>query len=104
MTVNVDDATIGTGVEDSKTFTLNITDVNEPPSITSNGSGPAASINVVENSTAVTTVTASDPDAGANQTYSIIGGTDQAFFTINSVTGALAFRQRGLEAVAEPAE
>ena len=48
--------------------------VNAAPSITSNGAGISAAINIVENSTAVTTVTATDPDAGAMRTYSIIGG------------------------------
>ena len=35
-------------------------------------------MSVAENSTAVTTVTATDPDAGATLTYSIIGGADAA--------------------------
>ena len=42
-----------------------------------------------ENTTAVTTVTATDPDAGATLTYSIIGGADAAKFTINAATGVL---------------
>ena len=41
--------------------------------------------------TAVTTVTATDPDAGATLTYSIIGGADAAKFTINATTGVLTF-------------
>ena len=31
------------------------------------------------------------PDAGATQTYSIVGGADAAKFTINASTGALSF-------------
>ena len=50
-----------------------------------------ASVNVAENATAVTTVTATDPDAGATLTYSIVGGADAAKFTINATTGALSF-------------
>ena len=46
---------------------------------------------VAENATAVTTVTATDPDAGATLTYSIIGGADAAKFTINATTGVLSF-------------
>ncbi len=56
---------------------------NTAPVITS-----AASFTINENTTAVTTVTATDDGL---LTYSIIGGADQALFTINSVTGALAF-------------
>ena len=40
---------------------------------------------------AVTTVTASDPDAGTTFTYSISGGADKDLFTIDSGTGALSF-------------
>jgi Ca2+-binding RTX toxin-like protein len=61
------------------------------PSITSNGAGSAAAVNIVENTTAVTTVTASNPDAGAVLAYSIIGGADAAKFTINATTGVLGF-------------
>ncbi len=64
---------------------------NTAPSITSNGAGISAAINVVENSTAVTTVVATDANAGAVLTYSIIGGADAAKFTINATTGVLAF-------------
>ncbi|QCI79622.1 hypothetical protein E6W36_08955 [Hankyongella ginsenosidimutans] len=67
--------------------------VGAPPVITSNGGGDAASISVVENTFAVTTVTATDADAGTVLTYSIAGGADAARFTINATTGALAFAQ-----------
>src|SRR6185312_1840802 len=40
--------------------------------------------------TAVTTVTATDPDAGATVTFSLAGA-DASKFTINPTTGALAF-------------
>ena len=61
------------------------------PTITSNGAAATASVNVAENSTAVTIVTATDADAGTTLTYSIAGGADAARFTINSTTGALSF-------------
>ena len=64
---------------------------NAAPAITSNSGGVTASINVAENTTAVTTVTATDADAGATLAYSISGGADAAKFTINSSTGALSF-------------
>jgi len=65
---------------------------NTPPVITSDGVGGTAAINVAENMTAVTTVTATDADLPAQTlTYSISGGADAARFTINSATGVLSF-------------
>jgi Ca2+-binding RTX toxin-like protein len=61
------------------------------PVITSNGGGDTAVIAVAENVTAVTTVQASDPDAGQTPTYAIIGGADAALFSIDETTGALSF-------------
>ena len=51
--------------------------------IVSNGGGATASVSVAENGTAVTTVSASDPDAGAVLSYSLVGGADQSQFTID---------------------
>src|SRR5439155_1415377 len=66
----------------SQTFTIAINDLNDnTPLITSNGGGATATVSVAENSTAVTTVVASDADATApNNTvnYSIVGGADAA--------------------------
>ncbi|MCA0406693.1 MAG: cadherin domain-containing protein, partial [Proteobacteria bacterium] len=67
------------------------TNANEAPVITSNGGGATASLSVAENGTGVTTVTASDPDAGATLTYTITGGADAALFAINASTGVLTF-------------
>ena len=50
-----------------------------------------ADLMVAENITAVTAVTATDPDAGQFLSYSIAGGADAGLFTINSSTGALSF-------------
>uniref|UniRef100_UPI00286DFB88 cadherin-like domain-containing protein n=1 Tax=Sphaerotilus sp. TaxID=2093942 RepID=UPI00286DFB88 len=48
---------------------------------------------VTENTTAVTTVTASDADQpGQTLTYSLVGGADVARFAIDAVTGALSFQ------------
>ena len=77
-----------TAVQD---IAITVTNVNEAPTITSNGGGATASVNAAENQTAVTTVVGSDPDAGATLTYSIVGGADQAKFAINSSTGVLTF-------------
>ncbi|MBX3421912.1 MAG: DUF2341 domain-containing protein [Pirellulaceae bacterium] len=63
-----------------------------PPIITSNGGGANAAVQINENSTFVTTVTASDPGSPPQTlTYSISGGADAAKFTIHSSTGVLSF-------------
>ena len=62
-----------------------------PPIITSNGGGDTDSDSFAENSTsAVTTVTSTDVDAGDTATYSK-SGADADNFTINSSTGELTF-------------
>ena len=68
-----------------------MTNQNEVPTITSNGGGDTAAASIAENTTVVTTVTATDPDAGQTLSYAIVGGADAAKFTINATTGALAF-------------
>jgi hypothetical protein len=74
------------------TVTLTITPVNDAPTISSDGGGAIASLNVAENVSAVTIVTGADVDLPAQAlSYSISGGIDQASFTINAVTGALSF-------------
>lgn len=67
------------------------TALNAPPVITSNGGGASVALAIDENGTAVTTVTATDPDAGQTVGFSIIGGDDAALFAIDAVTGALRF-------------
>ena len=79
------------GATSIATVSLNLAAVNDAPVITSNGGDATASISVAENTTAVTTVTSSDPDVGATATYSIVGGADAAKFTINATTGVLSF-------------
>ncbi|MEQ1661568.1 MAG: cadherin-like domain-containing protein [Thiobacillus sp.] len=87
---SVDD---GVGSASTGTFVLTVTPANDSaPTITSNGAGANAAINVAENSTAVTTVTATDADLPAQSlSYSISGGADAGLFTINSSSGALSF-------------
>ncbi len=79
-----------------KTFeqalTVNVNNLNDnPPVITSNGGGATATISVPENTTAVTTVIATDADNLGSLTYSKAGGADEAMFNIDSATGALSF-------------
>jgi len=85
--VSVSDGT----ASDTQQIAVTVTDVNEAPTITSNAAGPAATVAVAENTTAVTTVTATDPDAGASVAYGIAGGVDAALFTIDPGSGALSF-------------
>ena len=80
-------------MHDEQTITILVTDVveNMAPTIVSNGGGSSASKNVSENQTGVTTVSATDPDAGTTLTYSISGGVDASKFQINGNTGVLEF-------------
>ncbi|MES2127196.1 MAG: tandem-95 repeat protein, partial [Pseudomonadota bacterium] len=79
------------GFTSSQVVQITVTPVNDAPVISSSGGGLTGSVNVAENSTAVTTVTSFDPDAGATATYSITGGGDASKFTINPSTGVLSF-------------
>ncbi len=72
-------------------FEIIETPANQPPVITSNGGTETAAITVAENATAVTVVTATDPDADTTITYAIDGGVDAALFRIDASTGALRF-------------
>ncbi len=75
------------------TASIHITPVNDAPVISSNGGDAPTPIDYEENgTTAVTTVTATDPDSGDTQTFSISGGDDADLFRINAGTGALTFR------------
>ena len=82
--VNANDATVNPAVG---TVNIDITAVNDAPSITS---GDSASF--VENGTGtVYDADAADPDAGDTLTWSI-SGTDAGLFDINSGTGVLTFK------------
>jgi VCBS repeat-containing protein len=77
---------------DTQAITVMVTDLNDSaPIITSNGGGATAKVNVAENTKAVTTVTATDPDAGSTLEYGISGGSDAARFAIDKTTGVLTF-------------
>lgn len=68
-------------------------DSNQTPTITSNGGGATAGVNVAENTTAVTNVESSDPEGetenGGGLTYSL-SGPDEAMFSIDAA-GNLIF-------------
>ncbi len=60
------------------------------PIITSNGGGASAGVSIPENTTAVTTVTATDFDGPAT-TFALAGGADASRFSIGTNTGMLQF-------------
>ena len=65
---------------------------NQAPIITSLGGGATGSVSVVENTTAVGAVTATDADLGNGQlVYSLAGGADASRFVIDAGTGVLRF-------------
>jgi Ca2+-binding RTX toxin-like protein len=69
-----------------KAITVNVTNVNEAPTVTSGATGSVAEN--AANSTVVYTAVGSDVDAGTALSYSITG-TDAALFNIDSTTGVL---------------
>ncbi|MEL7353864.1 MAG: Ig-like domain-containing protein [Cyanobacteria bacterium J06560_5] len=87
------------GLTDSQDITVNVTDVieNTAPTIVSNGGGATATVNVAENTIAVTDVETSDDNdsEGSGLTYSLTtnngGGIDNNLFSVDAVTGALTF-------------
>lgn len=84
-------ATDAIGNTDTQAIAITVTDVNEAPVVTSNGGGDAAAVDIVENTTALTTVAATDNDGDAVN-FSITGGADSTKFEIDSVTGVLSFK------------
>jgi hypothetical protein len=65
---------------------------NSAPVIISNGGGTSVALTQDEGVPTVATVVASDDGEPTNLRYSITGGADAAKFTINALTGVLAFR------------
>src|SRR5205814_1553180 len=61
------------------------------PVITSNGTGATASVNIAENATAVTTVTATDADGRSEERRVGNGGADAWHGTRNAATGGLSY-------------
>ena len=64
---------------------------NLPPVIISDGGNTNVSLSVAENSTSVSTVSATDADPGQTITYSLSGGADAARFAIGATSGVLTF-------------
>lgn len=64
---------------------------NTAPVITSHNGDASVTLQVPENTTAVTTLTAADADEGTTLTYSLAGGEDAGKFVIGASTGELNF-------------
>jgi hypothetical protein len=83
LTLRVQDAG---GLFDTATITVNLTNVNEAPSVSN------ASFGLPENSadgTVVGTASGSDPDAGDSVNYSLIAGNTNGAFAINASSGQI---------------
>ena len=80
----------GTGsLTDTKAVTVNVTNVNEAPTITSVSTGTVAENAAI--STVVYTATATDVDAGQTLSYSLTG-TDAGSFDIDASTGVVTLK------------
>jgi hypothetical protein len=77
------------GLFDTRTVTINVTDINEAPVL--NPAGPFTFPENTAPGTVVTTMVATDQDIGQTLTYSITGGNVGNMFAINSATGAITF-------------
>lgn len=77
------------GLFDTRTVTINVTDVNEAPVL--NPAGPFTFVENTAPGTLVTTMTSTDQDTGQTRTYSITGGNTGNIFAINAATGAITF-------------
>jgi len=91
LTVNDNGNTGGGNLSGSDTAMIDIAaSPNQAPVISSDGGGAMARKSIYENLILVTGVKAADSD-GDSLTYAIVGGADDDKFTIDAITGALAF-------------
>jgi hypothetical protein len=94
LSIATNDGASGT---DSDTVAITVSAVNDAPTITFEGGGASADVDVEEPDQAVATITASDPDSGDSITWSLNGGADAALFAIDSSTGELSFLDPSVE-------
>jgi hypothetical protein len=85
LTVEVAD---NDGSSNSATMTINVNDVNEPPTITG-FSGSASIHENVPDLTVVATAHATDPDVNDSLTFAIISGNDAGLFAIDASSGII---------------
>ena len=72
-------------------LTVEVENLNEAPTILSNGGAAIALIDVLAHTSGVTTVLGMDPDAATTLHYAIVGGADASKFVIDAGHRALAF-------------
>ena len=77
--------TIGKQAQQSLTISVNNLNDNAPQLVLS-----SSTFSILENSTAITTITATDAD-GDDLSFSLISTTDSSHFTVDPASGALAF-------------
>ena len=87
--VNIE-ATDTSGASDTQDYRIIVRNLDKFLAIDSDGGGDTATLDVQENTTAVTTVSAFNEDGDAI-TFEIAGGADAARFSIDENTGVLAF-------------
>ena len=79
---------------DDAVVTVTVTDVNEPPAFDTEGltvdTSGTVLFSVADDTTAVSTLTAVDPDAADTVVTYVLGGTDRGLFSISN-TGVVAF-------------
>ena len=85
LTVTATGGTGGRALTTTQALTVNVTDANDPPTITSD-----PTFSLAENTTAVGTVTATDSDSADSITGYTLSGTDASLFAITSA-GVLTF-------------
>ena len=89
---------VSTATDDTITVTINVTNVNDPPSIVSGARNPT----VRENHGSTTqTYTANDPDAGATLSWSL-GGVDSGAFSVSTFTSTTNPEGQGVIRFLEP--
>jgi len=76
-------------LSDTQALAITVVNVNEAPRIISLGGGDTANAAIKENSVGAIRILSTDPDTGANLTYSVTGGADAALFVIDAATGVL---------------
>ncbi|HEY9817021.1 MAG TPA: cadherin domain-containing protein, partial [Candidatus Obscuribacterales bacterium] len=76
------------GLSTAQLFNINVTNVNEAPTIVTN-----SVVNAPENTTLVVDIQATDDSSseGDGLSYSLSGGADQTLFAIDAITGELSF-------------
>jgi hypothetical protein len=73
---------------------LQVLDVNDAPAITSGGGQALVELSAAENTSTVMTLSAADVDLPAQAlSWRVAGGADAAWFSLDTATGQLAWRQ-----------